>query len=124
MKNLKILWEKYDYKNCSHKKYRKSLKIFSIWEFLLWLSGLQTQLLSMRMWIRFQVSLNGLRIWCCYELWCRSQMWHGSHVAVAVAGSYSSNLTPSLGTSICCRSGHKKIILGSSYHGAVVNKSD
>ena len=33
-------------------------------------------------------------------------MWLGSHVAVALvqAGSYSSDWTPSLGTSICCRS--------------------
>ena len=32
-------------------------------------------------------------------------MWLGSHVAVAVveAGSHSLDLTPSLGTSICCR---------------------
>ena len=34
-------------------------------------------------------------------------MWLGSHVAVAVveAGSHSLDLTPSLGTSICCRCG-------------------
>ena len=34
-------------------------------------------------------------------------MWLGSHVAVAVveAGSHSLDLTPSLGTSICCRYG-------------------
>ena len=35
-------------------------------------------------------------------------MWLGSHVAVAVAGSYSCDLTPSLGTSICCGCGPKK----------------
>jgi len=28
--------------------------------------------------------LSGLRIQCCRELWCRSQMWLGSGVAVAV----------------------------------------
>ena len=28
-------------------------------------------------------SLSGLRIRCCWELWCRSQVWLGSHVAVA-----------------------------------------
>ena len=35
-------------------------------------------------------------------LWCRWQTWFGSLVAVAVAqvGSYSSNETPSLGTSV------------------------
>ena len=40
--------------------------------------------------------------WRCRELQCRSQTWLGSQVAVAVAeaGSYSSNSTPSLGTSM------------------------
>ena len=39
----------------------------------------------------------------CCELWCRLQMRLGSHVAVALveAGGYSSDSTPSLGTSIC-----------------------
>ena len=52
----------------------------------------------------------GLRIWHCHELWCWSGMWLRSGVAVAVvkAGSCSSSLTPSLGTSICCRCGLKK----------------
>ena len=37
-------------------------------------------------------------------------MWLGSAVAVAVVwvGSYTSNLTPSLGTSICCKKKKKK----------------
>ena len=41
----------------------------------------------------------------CRELWCRSQMWLGFGMAVAVvqAGSCSYDLTPSLGTSICFR---------------------
>ena len=45
-------------------------------------------------------SLSGLRIQHCCELWCRSQMQRGSHIAVAVAqaGGYSSNWTPILGT--------------------------
>ena len=48
-------------------------------------------------------SLSGLRIQYCHELWCSLQMWLGSLIAVAVveAGSCSSNLTSSLGTSIC-----------------------
>uniref|UniRef100_A0A8C3W4T4 Phospholipid-transporting ATPase n=1 Tax=Catagonus wagneri TaxID=51154 RepID=A0A8C3W4T4_9CETA len=48
-------------------------------------------------------SLSVLRIRRCLELWCRSQKWLGSHVSVAVAmaNSCSSGLTPSLGTSIC-----------------------
>ena len=37
-------------------------------------------------------------------MWLRS----GVAVAVAVASSCSSNLTPNLGTSICCRCGPKK----------------
>ena len=55
-------------------------------------------------------SLSGLRIWHCRELWCRSQTQLGPGIAVAVVkvGSYSSNLTPSLGTSICHRCGLKK----------------
>ena len=54
--------------------------------------------------------LSGLRILRCCELWCRSQMWLRSSVAVAVAqaSSCSSDLTPSLGTSIWCRFGPKK----------------
>ena len=55
-------------------------------------------------------SFNGLRVWLFCELWYRSQTWLRSCVAVAVvlAGSYSSDLTPNLGTSICCRCGPKK----------------
>ena len=59
----------------------------------------------MRMQVRSLASLSGLRIQPCCELWCWSQMWLRSGVAVAVAvavtGSCSSDLTPSLGTSIC-----------------------
>ena len=53
---------------------------------------------------------QGLRIWFCCELWCRLQMWLGSGIVMAVAysGSCSSNLTPSLGTSICLRGSPKK----------------
>ena len=47
------------------------------------------------------VLLSGLRIQCC-ELWCRLQIWleSGVTVAVPVAGSYGSNLTPNLRMSI------------------------
>ena len=88
----------------------------------------------MRTRVQPLASLSGLRIWHCHELQCRSQVGLGSCVAVAVAwsGNYSSNLTPSLGTSTCHRCGLKKtkryikikIDLGSSRHGAVVNESD
>ena len=47
--------------------------------------------------------LRRLRIWYCCKLWCRSQVWLRSGIAVTVvqACGYSSNLTPSLGISIC-----------------------
>ena len=77
-----------------------------LWEFLLWLSRLQTQLVSMRMW----ASLSGLRIWHCHKLWSRLQTWLRSHTAVAVvlAGSCSFDSTFSLANSICHRCGPKK----------------
>ena len=55
-------------------------------------------------------SLGGVRIQCCCELWCRSLMplRSGVAVAVAVAGSCSSHLTLTLGTSTCLGCGHKK----------------
>ena len=56
------------------------------------------------------ILVSRLQIWHCHELWYRSQTWLGPHVAVAVAsaGSDSSDLTPSLGTSMCPRCGPKK----------------
>ena len=39
----------------------------------------------MRLQVQSLASLSGLRICCCYELWCRLQTWLGSCVAVAVA---------------------------------------
>ena len=62
----------------------------------------------MRIRVRSLASLSRLGIWHCRELWYRSQMQLGSRVAVAVAGSYSSNSTPSLGTSICRGSDPRK----------------
>ena len=74
-------------------------------EFPLWLSRLRTWLVSMRMWVPSLASFSGLRIWYCHKLWCRSQMWLGFCIAMTVtsAGSCSSNSTPGLGTSMCCR---------------------
>ena len=68
----------------------------------------QILVVSMTMQVRSLASLRRLRMWCCHELWCRSQTWLGSRVAVAQASGCSSNLTPSLRTSICCRRGPKK----------------
>ena len=64
----------------------------------------------MRTWVQSQVSLSGLRICRCQELWCSLQMRLGSQVAVVVvqAEGCSSDWTPSLGTSICRRCGDKK----------------
>ena len=64
----------------------------------------------MKMQVPSLALLSGLRIQHCHELWCRSQMWLVSAVvvAVAVACSYSSDLTPSQGTAICHRYGPKK----------------
>ena len=65
---------------------------------------------TMRLRVQSLASGSGLRIWHCHKLWCRSQTWLRSGVAVAVveASSYSSNPTPSPGTSTCCDYGHKK----------------
>ena len=53
-------------------------------------------------WVRSLASLSGLIIQCCCELWCRLQMWFGSCTAVAMAwaGSHSSDLIRSRGSSI------------------------
>ena len=59
------------------------------------------QLGTVRLQVWSLASLSGLRIGCCCELRCRLQTWFRSCVAVAAAGSYSFDLTPSLGTSIC-----------------------
>ena len=63
----------------------------------------------MRMLLHSLASLSGSGIHRSPQLWCRSQMQLGSPIAeaVAYAGSYSSNSTPSLGTSIYCQCGPK-----------------
>ena len=65
---------------------------------------------TMKLWVQSLASLNGSRICHCCELWCRSQMLLRSGIAVApeLAGSNSSDWTPSLGTSICRGCGLKK----------------
>ena len=68
----------------------------------------QIRLGTMRLRVRSLASLSGLRIWHGRELWCRSQTRLGPGMAVAVAGSNSSNWTPSLEISICCRCSPKK----------------
>ena len=51
-------------------------------------------------------SLSGLRIWHCHKLQLRSGI--AVAEAVTMAGSCSSDSTPNLGTSICCRCNHNK----------------
>ena len=65
---------------------------------------------TMRMRIRSLALLIGLGIRRCRELWCGLQTWLWSHIAVAVgkASGYSSDSSPSLGTSICLRCGLKR----------------
>ena len=77
-------------------------------EFPSWLSGLRTQLISMRMKVQSPVLLSGLRIWHCHKMQHRLQIWLRSGIAVAWAGGCSSNSTLSLGTSICHRRSTKK----------------
>ena len=76
----------------------------------MWLSRLRTQLVFTRMRVQSLASFSGLRIRCGCKLQCRLQMLlrSGIAVAVGVAGSCSSNSTPSLGTSICFGFSHKK----------------
>ena len=58
---------------------------------------------TVRLQVRFLALITGLRIQRCRELWCRLKMRLRSSVAVAVVQprSCSSNLTPSLVSSIC-----------------------
>ena len=37
-------------------------------EFPLWLSGLTTRLVSLRLQVQPLAPISGLRIWCCHEL--------------------------------------------------------
>ena len=63
----------------------------------------------MRTQVRSLASVSGLGIQCGHELWWRSQTRLRSCAAAAVveAGNYSSDSTPSLGTSMCHRCGPK-----------------
>ena len=53
--------------------------------FPLWLSSWQTRLASVRTQVQSLVSLRGLGIQLCCELWCRLQTRLGSRVPVALA---------------------------------------
>ena len=62
----------------------------------------RTRLVSMRMRFQSLALLGGLRIQRCHELWCSLQVWLGSGiaVAVAVAGTYTSELPYALGVAL------------------------
>jgi len=81
-------------------KKKKGVPVMAQWKWI-WLASMGMQVGSLAF-------LSGLRIRHCRELW--SQMWLRSCVAVVVveASSYSSDSTPSLGTSICQEGGPKK----------------
>ena len=68
------------------------------------------QLVSMRIWIWSLAFLSGSVIQCCCELWYRLQarLRFPRCCGCGKASSYSSNSTPSLGTSICHKCGLKK----------------
>ena len=72
--------------------------------------GKQIRLGSMRLHVRSLASVSGLGIRRCRELGCRLQTRLGSGVAVAVvqASGYSSDWTPSLGTSMCHKCSPRK----------------
>ena len=59
--------------------------------------------------VRSLALFSGLRIQRGCELWCRSSIRLGFHIAVAVlqASSCSFNSPPSLGTSLCCECSFK-----------------
>ena len=67
-------------------------------EFLLWLSRLWTQLVSMRTWVRSLAWLNRLRIQHCH---CGQRCGLGLVLWLWHRPAATADLTPSLGTSIC-----------------------
>ena len=93
-KVMYILGKKVQYKVKRSQKRKTGVPIMAQWKGI--------RLGTIRLRVRSLLLFSGLRIQLCCELWCRSQRL-GSGIAVAVvqAGGYSSDLTPSLGTSIC-----------------------
>ena len=55
-------------------------------ELPLWLSGLRTQLVSLRMQVQSLALISWLGIHCCHELWCSSQIQLRSDLVVADIG--------------------------------------
>ena len=63
--------------------FREIVKLY-IWGVPLVAQHYQARLVSMRTQVRSLALISGLRIRHCHELWCRSQMWLGSGVAMIV----------------------------------------
>ena len=86
--------------------WRETTRLLRLLEFRLWLRRLRTWLVFMRTQVWSPASLSRLRIQHCWKQWHRSQVWLGFGVAwICVCGvdlSWSSNVTPSPGTSVCC----------------------
>ena len=58
------------------------LEVLEVLLFPLWLGGLRTDVVSVRMPVPFLALLSGLRIQCCHRLQSRSQIWLRSGIAV------------------------------------------
>ena len=87
----------------------REMSLASWWSSPFGSEALEPYIVSVRMRVPSLAPLSGLRIRPCCKLSWRSQMWLWSGVAVAVGqASCSSDLTPSLGTSICHWCGPKK----------------
>ena len=74
------------FRKSSRQKYKdgkQKSKYKNVGEFPMWLSGLWTWPVSMRMQVWSLASHSGLRIQHCCQLWCRSQTQFGSWAAVA-----------------------------------------
>ena len=56
----------------------------------------------MRMQVRSLASPSGLRLWCCHELWCRSQTPLGSSIAEIVARPATAALIPPIAWEFPC----------------------
>ena len=73
------------YLSCFYLNVIKGVPVVAQWK--------RIRLGTKRLPVRSLASLSGLRIWWCCELWCRSQKWLTSCVAVVSAGDCSADFT-------------------------------
>ena len=64
-------------------------------ELPLWLTGLRTQMVSVRRQVQFLASLSGLRIWHCHKLWHRSKIQH--YCGCGIGQQLQPQFSPQLG---------------------------